>query len=450
MNAFFPSMLLTYLESFGQLFSSPSYSYFKAYIWGMMMVNGRKCITNIGHTCFFLDRHIASFERFLSEHKWDMNQVSRILVRLLVETLKEKLCIHGAFLLAVDSTYCAKSSKRMIGVQRWRERSSNPDRQKCCLGHHWAIAGFITNLADRFLCFPFFTMMLSGKKNPLGYICGYETEATETKATVRPMTFWDTVIAMVFQTRQFLDQSPLRIVADAYFANASFINPLIEKDIHVVTRWRKDGVGWDDPPAYCGRGRPRKYGKEWKLVELLQSFTPQRIKVNIYGKTAHVNVVVRDMNLRYMSRKVRVVVVEGLDEIIILISTDMTLTAAQIIEIYSSRFSIEIAIRDLKQHFGFGDYQCTTTISIMRFVRLSCVSLSIWRLMMLPENAFSWLSEVPTTKPGMIKESQFSFARARRGLKRYVIKQFLFPKSACNAELEKIEIEYEPIFRIAA
>ena len=444
MNAFFPPMLLTYLESFGQLFSSPSFAYFKAYIWGMMMVNGRKCITNISHTCFFLDRHIASFERFLSENKWDMNQVARILVHLLVDTMKDKLYIHGAFLLAVDSTYCAKNSRKMIGVQRWRERSSNADRQKCCVGHHWAIAGFITSLAGRFLCFPFLTMMLSGRKNPFCYVCG--SEATQ----VRPATFWDTVLAMVFQTWQFLNETTLRVVADAYFANASFINPLIEKGIHVVSRWRKDGVGWDDPPAYSGRGRPGKYGKEWKLMELLQSCSPQKVKVNIYGRTASANVVVRDMTLRNISQKVRVVVVEGLGETIILISTDMTLTATQIIEIYSSRFSIEIAIRDLKQHFGFGDYQCSTTVSIMRFVRLSCVSLCLWRLMMLPENASSWLREATATKSGMIKESQFSFAKARRGLKRYVLKQFLFPKSASHAELEKSQKQYEPIFRIAA
>jgi hypothetical protein len=105
MNAFLPPVLLTYLESFGQLFSSPNFSYFKAYIWEMMMVNGRKCITNIGHACFFLNKHIASFERFLSKNKWDMNEVSRILARLLVETLKDKLLVHGAFLLTVDATY---------------------------------------------------------------------------------------------------------------------------------------------------------------------------------------------------------------------------------------------------------------------------------------------------------------------------------------------------------
>jgi hypothetical protein len=32
MDAFFPSILLTYLELFRQLFSQPTYAYFKAFI----------------------------------------------------------------------------------------------------------------------------------------------------------------------------------------------------------------------------------------------------------------------------------------------------------------------------------------------------------------------------------------------------------------------------------
>lgn len=449
MNAFFPSMLLTYLEPFGQLFSSPSYSYFKAYIWGMLIVDGRKCITKIGHACFFLDRHIASFERFLSENKWDMNQVARTLVRLVVDTLKDKLRIHGAFLLAVDTTYTAKNSKKMTGIQKWTQHSGNADRGKYIIGHHWGIAGLISRFANRFLCWPILTMMISGKKNPSHYVSGPEDVSDpEAKATLYPMTFWVPVLAMVFQTWQFLDEQALRVVVDAYFANISFINPLIEKGIHVVTRWQKNGVGWDDPGAYSGKGRPRKYGKKWKLADLLKSFS-QEIKVDIYGKSVYATVAVRDMWLRNIPQKVRVVVVKTAGVPIIFISTDMTLTAAQIIEIYSSRFSIEIAIRDLKQHFGMGDYQCTTTGSIFRFVRLSCVSLCLWRLMLLPENVSSWLSEPTTTKTKMISESKFSFARARRGLKMFVIKRILFPNSASQAELEKVEKEYEAIFRIA-
>ena len=41
---------------------------------------------------------------------------------------------------------------------------------------------------------------------------------------------------------------------------------------------------------------------------------------------------------------------------------------------------IELTIRDLKQHFGLGDYQCTTTLAILRFVHLACLAFCLWRL----------------------------------------------------------------------
>lgn len=439
MDTFFPPVLLIYLEPFRQLFSLPSYAYFKSYIWAMLMVEGKKSITNIAHTSFFLNKHIASFERFLSDNKWDINQVSKILTSLLLRILADKLYIYGAFLLAIDTTYKAKASKKMIGVQRWKDHSGNPDRGGFCFGHHWAIGGLISQFSNRFLCWPILTRMISGKKNPSHYV--------STPDGLHPMTFWESVLAIVFQAWDCLDNLALRVVADAYFANVSFIQPLIDKGIHVITRWQKNGVGWDDPEPYSGKGRPRKYGKEWKLANLIKTFSSQLIQVHIYGKAVQVACVKRDMWLRNISQKVRVVVVEGIREPVIFISTDLTLKAAEVIEIYSSRFSIEISIRDLKQHFGFGDYQCTTTISIFRFVQVSCISFCFWRLMLLPENVSGWLSNI---RPEIISESELSFARARRGLKRFVLKQILFPNSAVGAELEKVEEKYEPIFRIAA
>lgn len=439
MDTFFPALLLSYLESFRQTFSAPSYKYFKSFVWAMLITESRKTVTNIAHVCFFLDRHIASFEKFLSEYKWDMNQVAETMIRPLLKVLADKLYICKALLLCIDTTFAAKASKKMPGVQKWKDHSGNPDRGGYITGHHWAIAGLISRLANRFLCWPVLTRMISGKSNPSHYV--------STPEGLRPMNFWDSVIAMVLQVKEILGDLALRVVVDAYFANASFINPLIAIGIHVVTRWRKDGVGWDDPLPYSGKGRPRKYGEQWKLADLLKVFPAESITVNIYGKLAQVAAVTRDMWLRDIPQKVRVVVVEGICQPIILISTDLTLEASEIIEIYASRFSIEIAIRDLKQHLGFGDYQCTTTSSILRFVQLSCVSLCLWRLMLLSENTAGWLSD---SKSEIVSESEFSFARARRGLKRFALKRILFPNSAPAAELEKVQQEYEPVFRIAA
>jgi hypothetical protein len=59
----------------------------------MMILETRKTVTNIAHACFFLEKHIASFERFLSDNIGDMNQVAKTLVHLLLEALNERLLI---------------------------------------------------------------------------------------------------------------------------------------------------------------------------------------------------------------------------------------------------------------------------------------------------------------------------------------------------------------------
>jgi hypothetical protein len=66
---------------------------------------------------------------------------------------------------------------------------------------------------------------------------------------------------------------------------------------------------------------------------------------------------------------------------------------------------------------------------------------------LLPENASNWLSDINS---GIASESELSFAWARRGLKRFVIKHILFPNSASVADLGEVPKEYEHIFRIAA
>jgi len=263
------------------------------------------------------------------------------------------------------------------------------------------------------------------------------------------MTFWDTVLAIVLHTKKFLNKYnfPLRVVVDAYFANSSFIQPLIDMEVHCITRWRKNGVAMDDNiKPYSGRGRPPKKGKEWKLTNLLNAFPIQTIKVKIYDKSVQLNVVVKDMWFRNISQKLRVVVIENGHTPIILVSTDLTLTAKQIIEIYSSRFSLEITIRDLKQHFGFGDYQTTTTLSILRFVRLSCVSLCLWRLTMIPETTSKYLC---SKKMKIEDKLVISFKTLRQELKKFVMSKVLFPNSATSTELQKIKIQYDPIFRVA-
>jgi hypothetical protein len=61
------------------------------------------------------------------------------------------------------------------------------------------------------------------------------------------MDFWSSVCSLVAQLYDMMGKHLMRIVADAYFSKAPFINWMLSLPVHVITRMRKDAVGWDDP-----------------------------------------------------------------------------------------------------------------------------------------------------------------------------------------------------------
>ena len=402
----------------------------------MLLGQARKYVTNVARVCFFVNRHISSWERFLSQAPWDMGQIQQCLLSLIIEKMKGSLLIHEAYLVWLDTSLIAKVMGKMPGVQRWHDHSGNSDRGTHLVGHHWALAGLMGSLmlADKLttVCWPLLANLIPGQLNPFGFIINAEGIA-------QAMTFWDAVCPLITQLHQWLGNQPLRVVVDAYFCKASFINWMLQKRIHVITRMRKDAVGWDDPepesPLPEGknkRGRKRKNprkGKQWKIAQLLLSLPLQSASINTYGQCRTLHFVVYDLWITdVLLQKVRVVVVETNSAPLILLSTDLTLSGQQIIEIYSMRFSLELSIRDLKQHFGLGHYQCTGLIPMSRFVGLAMVSFCLWRLAVLSNVDADWLKEHEPT-------STLSFTRISRGVRRFVV-QRIFQTSAPQADFQ--------------
>ena len=439
MEIFFPAQTLSLLQVFAPCFTAPSFAYFRAYVWALMVVEGRKCLTRLARCAFFHQRALSSWERFLAEHRWSLTALTERLVTLVVTKLGDRLQVHGAYLLGKDTTLVAKTTKRMLGVQKWKDHSDNADRGAYLVGHHWNLVGLISQWEARWLCWPLVMRLVPGLKGARQWIVG---------DTVEPMSFWDAAIAAILEVTRCLGEASVRVVADAYYSKAPFLNGLLARGIHVISRLRKDAVGWDDPePRPSGtRGRKPRHGRKWTLASLLSAQTPTRERLTLYGKLTEVVFVVRDVWLRDVAQKVRVVVLEGAKEPILLVSTDLALSALQIIDLYGARFSIELTIRDLKQHFGLGDYQCTTTLAILRFVHLACVAFCLWRLALL-EHLEAGCLQVTSSRVSL-PEAPLSFQRVRRALRAWATRQVLFAKSAPGADLGKIERDHEPLLQM--
>jgi len=439
MDIFFPTQTLPLFQVFAPCFTAPSFAYFQSYVWALMVVEGRKCMTRLARCVFFHQRDLSSWERFLAEHRWSLTAVTARLVTLVGAKLGDQLQVHGAYLLGTDTTLVAKAAKRMLGVQTWKDHSGNADRGAYLVGHHWNLVGLISQWEARWLCWPLVMRLVPGLQGARQWVVG---------EAVAAMSFWDAAIAAILEVTRCLGDASVRVVADAFYSKAPFLNGLRARGIEVISRLRKDAVGWDDPaPRPPGtRGRPPKYGRKWTLASLLTAQTPSRERLILYGKLTEVVCVVRDVWLRDVAQKVRVVVLEGVKEPILLVSTDLTLSALQIIEIYGARFSIELTIRDLKQHFGLGDYQCTTTLAILRFVHLACVALCVWRLALLEHVAAGWLQV--TSARVSLPEAPLSFQRVRRALRAWATRQIILANATPGADVAKIERDHEPLLHM--
>lgn len=439
MDIFFPAQTLSLLQVFAPCFTAPSLAYFQSYVWALMVVEGRKCLTRLARCAFFHQRNLSSWERFLAEHRWSLTAVTERLVRLVVERLGAQRQVHGAYLVGTDTTLVAKTTKRMLGVQKWKDHSDNADRGAYLVGHHWNLVGLLSRWDTRWLCWPLVMRLVPGLKGARQWIVG---------DTITPMSFWDAAIAAILEVTRGLGKASVRVVADAFYSKAPFLNGLRARGIDVISRLRKDAVGWDDPEPQppSKRGRQPRYGRQWPLASLLTAEPPTRERLTLYGKLTEVVFVVRDVWLREVAQKVRVVVLEGAKEPILLVSTDLALSALQIIELYGARFSIELTIRDLKQYFGLGDYQCTTTLAILRFVHLACVALCVWRLALLEHLEAGWLQV--TAARVSLPEAPLSFQRVRRALRAWATRQVILANASPGADMAKIERDHEPLLHM--
>ena len=161
------------------------------------------------------------------------------------------------------------------------------------------------------------------------------------------------------------------LVLDAYFA----VGPVFailktvrdaagRRLVHVVTRAKSNVVGYTDAPPRTGRrGRPREYGEKLVLIDLFdtrrESF--EKARMELYGQAKEVAFLCLDLLWKPVGEKVRFVLVADGAERFILMGSDLTLGARDMILAYSYRFKIEVSFKVLKHLIGAFFYRFWTS-----------------------------------------------------------------------------------------
>jgi len=161
------------------------------------------------------------------------------------------------------------------------------------------------------------------------------------------------------------------IVLDAYFAVGPvflILRQILDDSgnhlLHIVTRAKSNVVGYQDPPPKTGRpGRPREYGAKLKLMDLFETMAEsfEQTTIEIYGQCEEVSCLCIDLIWKPIKEKIRFVLVRDGSECFILMCSDLTLSAQDIIRAYSYRFKIEVSFKVLKHLMGVFFYRFWTS-----------------------------------------------------------------------------------------
>ncbi len=150
------------------------------------------------------------------------------------------------------------------------------------------------------------------------------------------------------------------LLADAYYANGKVIRSTKGRSGVLVTRVRRTTTGFRPAavPRKRKRGRPKKYGAAVKLQNVFGTGGFSSVPSPVYGER---NISVRfksvDLLWKPAGAMVRFVLVDHPTRgRIILLSTDLTMEAQEIILLYSLRFKIEVAFKQAVHSVGSFGY----------------------------------------------------------------------------------------------
>lgn len=360
-----PSSLAVLLAGFRPCFTAPTFEVFRALVGGALAATGRRTVCGmlVGAGLSRAWPHDRA-HRFFAGATWSPDAVGLALARLVTDRLVPD---GQPVLVAVDDTLFHRSGKK-VWAAGWFHDGSAKGRHQVGYGNNWVVVGVVVTLPvlDRPVCLPVLARLV--RKDT--------TSASRLRLAAQA----------VAQLAATLPGRTVHVVADAAYAGDEL--RVLPTSVTWTTRLRKDAALFDLAPPRSGkRGRPRLKGDRLgSLAQLAATATFTPVHVTRYGQpvTVHAATVRCLWYGVFGPRPVTVVLVRehagraGTYDLA-LVTTDLTATAAQVVERYAARWSVEVAIEDAKQLFGVGQARNRVKLAVERTVPfgLTCQTLAV-------------------------------------------------------------------------
>jgi hypothetical protein len=268
-----------------------------------------------------------------------LDRLAALWTQAVLRLFSSPVHVNGRLVLVGDGIKAPKRGRKMPAVKLLHQQSESNTKPEYIMGHSMQAVGLLVHAAQSV-----FSVPLAARIHE-----GLVWSNRDRRTLLDKMLGLLDILAL---------KAPFYFVADAYYAAGKMVSGLLKHGNHLVTRVKSNAVAYAPAPRNNGRrtrGRPKTYGKKIKLKSLLANVrSMQQVASPVYGER---NVTLRyrvcDLLWRPAGRLVRfVVVVHPTRGACILMCTDTSLSATDIVRLYGLRFKIEHSFKQATRQIG--------------------------------------------------------------------------------------------------
>jgi hypothetical protein len=382
-----PASFLILLAAFRSSFHAPSYRNFQVLVAGWVHCLGRRTITAVVLAAGATDqRHISVFHRFFARAQWSLDALGNVVFTLALRWVPA----DQPLILLGDDTLARKSGKGVgLASVHHDPLLSTAKKPFFSFGHVWVVLALWVPLPmgqRRGFALPILVRLYTSSKRggqadaPSRATTGTrQRTAAQAHAERDPRTKLDLLREMTGMVAAWVPDRACYLVVDSAYAGRTTLEHR-PANLHVISRLRLDAALWAPPPPrrLGQKGRPRRRGVRLPTPKAQAAARCHwhAMPVTIYGR-ALVTQVFRSTALWYAALRdqpVRIVVVRdpsGKRQLDAFFCTDLTATAAFILETYARRWQLEVTFHDAKQFLGFEDPQNQQPTAVRRTAPLA-------------------------------------------------------------------------------
>ena len=311
-----------------------------------------------------MQNHWTSYYKWLQQGKWSWLALGRQFLRLALTVVGSDVVY-----LVIDDTLTLRASKKAPGSQIHHQHGNKPNLARFVRGQCWVSLAMIAKRGD-------------GSPIALPVLSRLIPSVTNTGKLIAANTLIRAVCRL-FSGRK------VRVLVDSWYMRCRFIQAMHGYGFDVIGQVRKDTRLYDVPPERKPgqRGRTRIYGDKY-TPKRIAHLKRTEVTLKLYGKQQVLRYRSKLLKAKFLKgRIVRATWCEFLSDsgnwksTCLMISTDTSMTAEQVIEAYGLRWSIESMFNQLKLAWGLKEAWQKTRQTLHRWVHITMVGYGLVQLL---------------------------------------------------------------------